>query len=167
MRTIKRHSGRGGFKRPDPHITMEKYNKLKEELKELKEIERPPAIREVKRLAEMGDFSENAAYQIAKGRLRSINNRITKIKDFLSHAEIISAGKDNDKISLGSRVTLEINGEKRTYKILGSAETDPGKGIISHNSPLGKNLIGRAKGETVKVKVKDRFIEYKIIEISS
>ncbi len=165
MRTPKRKPHKYAFDKPDPHITKGKYDRLKTELERLKKVERPPTAREVKSLAELGDFSENAAYQIAKGKLRSINNRITKIEKFLNHAEIISFNKNSDKIGLGSTVTLEINDKRKTYKILGSRETNPAKGIISHNSPLGKSLMGKKKGDIVEVKIKDKFTEYKIIDI--
>lgn len=155
MRTPKRKPGKYAFQKIDYYITPEKYKRLKAELENLKKIKRPPAIKEVKRLALMGDFSENAAYQIAKGKLRSINNRILKIQDFLNNAEIISSSLNKDKVSLGNLVTLESEGKIINYQILGSAETNPEKGIISQNSPLGKKLLGKKIGEIVKTQRKN------------
>ncbi|MHB8903906.1 MAG: GreA/GreB family elongation factor [Patescibacteria group bacterium] len=72
----------------DPHITEDKFEELKNKLAKLKNIQRPREAEEVKRLAAMGDFSENAGYQLAKSRLRGINQRILDIEDLLSRAEI-------------------------------------------------------------------------------
>lgn len=165
MRVPKRKPGKYALQKIDHHITPEKYKRLKAELESLKKIKRPPAIKEVKRLASMGDFSENAAYQIAKGKLRSINNRILKVKDFLSRAEIIEPNPRSDSVSLGSTVTLELNGEKKKYQILGSAETNPSRGTISQNSPLGKALLGKKTGQQAEVQLPNKTTVYKIIKI--
>ncbi len=84
MRVPIRKPGNYTGLKQDPYITQEKYNKLKARLNRLKNIERHPAIKDVKEQAAFGDFSENAAYGIAKGKLRSINNRILKIEGYLN-----------------------------------------------------------------------------------
>ena len=165
MRVPIRKPGKYTHLKTDPNITEEKYKRLKNELKNLKEIKRPPAIREVKRLALLGDFSENAAYQIAKGKLRGINSRILKIEDRLVRAEIIRKPRNNKFIELGHFVTTEREGKKKTYQILGSSETKPGSGIISHLSPLGKKLIGKSVGDIVSINQSGKSIKYKIIKI--
>lgn len=165
MRTLDRKKNKFARQKTDFHITQNKYERLKAELERLEKIDRPPAIKEVKRLALMGDFSENAAYQIAKGKLRSINRRILKVRDFLSHAEIIKPPPAGDVVVLGSRVTLDTGTKKRTYQILGSAETNPNKGVISHNSPLGKALLGKKTGQIVEIKLPQKTATYKIIRI--
>lgn len=148
----------------DPHITPEKFQELSDTLKQLLEVKRPREAKEVKRLAEMGDFSENAGYQMAKGRLRGINRKIDEIQDLLKRAEIITPGKGG-VIALGNLITLERNGKEKKYRLLGSAETDPNKGIISHNSPLGSALLGKKIGDQIKISLEDRKIEYKIINV--
>jgi transcription elongation factor GreA len=125
---------------------------------------RPPLIEEVKFHALNGDFSENAAYQIAKGRLRGLNQRIIETEDHLKNAVII-APSQNGRVVLGSRVTVEVNGKIKTFLILGSAETNPGQGVISRNSPIGSLLMGRRAGDRVKLKLKDRETEYEILKI--
>jgi len=149
----------------DPHITAAKYLELKDKLARLTKISRPRASEEVKRLALMGDFSENAGYQLAKSRLRSINYRILDIEDLLKRAEIIEPQKNSDFIQLGNLVTVEVGGRIKKYQILGSSETNPGTGIISHNSPLGAALIGKRMGDIIKVRLTDKTVEYKIIKI--
>jgi len=164
MRVPIRKPGKYTNLKQDPHITREKFDELKAKLERLKKISQPRTIAEVKRLAADGDFSENAAYQIAKGRLRGINQGILETEDMLKRAIIIER-KNNGTVQLGHIVTVEINGKQKTYQILGSSETDPSQGIISHNSPIGKSLIGRRVGEVVKVQLNNKNAEYKIVKI--
>lgn len=140
---------------------MELTNKLDR----LKNISRPRGAEEVKRLAELGDFSENVEYQLAKGKLRGINDNITKIENQLKNAVVISPQKQTDTVELGNTVTVESGGAQKSYQILGSVETNPHKGIISHNSPIGAALIGCKIGEVIKIKINDKEVEYKIISI--
>jgi transcription elongation factor GreA len=149
----------------DPHITAVKFIELKNKLERLLKVNRPRESEEVKRLALMGDFSENAGYQLAKSRLRGINNRILEIEDLLKRAEIIEPQKNSDFIQLGNLVTVEVNGKEKEYRILGSNETNPTTGIISHNSPLGLNLIGKRIGDKIKIQLADKTVEYKILDI--
>jgi len=165
MRTPTRKPGQYAHLKPDPHLSEEKFNELKNKLERLKNFSHPHAVAEVKRLAEMGDFSENAAYQMAKGRLRGINQRILNINDHLKSAIIIKPIKDAKIIQLGNKITVKIGDKQKTYIILGSTETDPTRGIISHNSPIGSALIGKRIGDKVEVELKNKTIKYKIIKI--
>lgn len=151
--------------KPDPNITLAKFTELKNKLERLKKFSHPKAADEVRRLAEMGDFSDNAAYSMAKGRLRGINQRILDIEDHLKRAIIIGSNGNSETIQLGSNVTIEAAGRQKTYQILGSAETNPVTGIISHNSPLGAALLGHRVGDKVIIKSASRTIEYQIIKI--
>jgi len=148
----------------DPHLTEEKFSELKNKLAGLK-ASQPEAAREVKRLSEMGDLSENAAYQMAKGHLRSINQKILELEDYLHHIVIIKPLGNTDTVQLGHRVTIETSGKQRTYLILGSSETDPSQGIISRNSPIGSAILGHKVGDIIRIKTKDTGIECKIIKI--
>jgi transcription elongation factor GreA len=150
--------------KPDPRITLAKFNELKANLERMKRA-RPALASEVKRLAAMGDFSENAAYQIAKGRLRGLNQGMLDIEDQLAHAEIIEPNKNKNIVGLGNFVTVESAGIAKTFQILGSTETDPSGGIISHASPIGAALLGRKIGETAIIKLANKAVEYKIIKI--
>lgn len=167
MRTPKRKAGIYTNLKIDPNITKEKFNELKARLYKLEKFSQPAASREVQRLAEMGDFSENAAYQMAKGRLRGINQRILDLKEQLKNAIIIETKKNKEQVQIGHTVTVEFNGKQKKYQILGSAETDPLKGIISHNSPIGSALIGFKAGDVVTVELENKSIEYRIIKIES
>ena len=164
MKLPTRKPGKYTHLNPDRHLTETKYHELKNRLDRLK-FNRPRAADEVKRLAEMGDFSENAAYQIAKGRLRGMNQKILEIENQLKRAIIIKPNKSIGVVQLGSTVTIEIAGRKKIYLILGSAETNPGRGIISSRSPIGASLIGKKIGDRVKIKLTDGAVEYIIIKI--
>ncbi len=164
MRIPIRKPGKYTHLKPDQYITEEKYNELKNKLDRLK-FNRPRLASEVKRLAEFGDFSENAEYQIAKGSLRGMNQKILEIEDHLRRAVIIKPVNNSGKIRLGCSATVEIDGRERTYLILGSAETNPGRGVISHNSPIGASLMGKKIGDKIKIKLADKMVECKIIKI--
>lgn len=163
MRIPTRKPGKYADLHRDPHMTQPKFDELTAQLARLLRA-RPGAANEVKRLAEMGDFSENAAYQMAKGRLRGLNQRIMEIEDHLKHAEIIYP-VTSGIIQLGSTVTIAQAGKQQTFKILGPTETNPSQGIISHKSPLGAALIGRNAGDTVDVGVSGKVVVVRILEV--
>ncbi len=159
-----RKPGKYMIQKPDPHLTQAKFDELQKKLEKLC-LNRPQAAKEVARLAELGDFSENVEYQLAKGRLRRINQNILEIEFTLKNAEIIAPNTSNKNVSLGHTVMVEVNNKVKTYQILGSSEANPDKNIISQNSPLGSNLLGKKIGDEVKIKLKDKDIIYKILEI--
>jgi len=148
----------------DPFVTQKKYDTWERTVTRLKE-ERGPAAMEVSRLAELGDFSENVEYQLAKRKLRRINNRITRIELQLGHAQIIESG-DGNHVVIGSTVLVDASGKERTYQILGSSETNPGRGVISHLSPIGQGLLGKKVGEEVSVMLPAGETIYTIKKIS-
>lgn len=164
MRVPKRKGGRRTFKSVDPYLTPAKFEELKMELQRLKEM-RAAAVAEVKRLGELGDFSENAAYGLAKGRLRWLNQRLFELEKQIKQAIILRSPSDKSYIQLGHRVTVETNGLNQTYLILGPEETNPTLGIISYKSPLGTALLGRKVGDEVIVDLGGRKVVYKIIKI--
>jgi transcription elongation factor GreA len=166
MRTPQRKPGLYTGLKADKNITAQKYQELSAKLEKLKKISQPRAITEVKQLALDGDFSENAAYQIAKGRLRGINQRICDISDHLKRAVIIKADGDHSFVKLGHRVTISNGNIEKTYLILGSAESDPQKGIISHHSPIGVALLGKKIGDQAQVQTATKKTIYKILKIT-
>lgn len=165
MRLPFRKPGKYSQVKNDNLITEAKYKELQSSVEHLKNVSRPVMMKEVARLAEMGDFSENFGYQAAKGKLRGINNAILKLEFQINHAEIIQAGKKGGAVHVGNSVTVLCNGKEHTFQILGSNETDPAKGIVSHSSPIGAALIDRVVGDVVQVPLKDREIEYTILKI--
>lgn len=128
----------------DHYLTKAKIQRMQDELKRLKEIEHPAAAAEVQRTGEMGDFSENAAYQVAKTNLRRILHRMTSLIERLKYAIPIEEGTGDDgQIRIGSRVKLESGGQEYEYQIVGVQEADPMHGRISYLSPLGAVLMGK------------------------
>lgn len=164
MQVPYRKPGKFSQIKSDPLMTQAKFDELEAKLRKLKEV-RPHAAQEVARLAELGDFSENVEYQLAKGRLRGINSGILKLERQLNDAEIIASNKKTDTAQVGHTVTIECNGKQKAYQILGSSETKPESGIISHNSPIGFALIGRRVGDIVKIKVGEKEVEYRVVRI--
>lgn len=164
MQVPYRKPGKFSQIKSDPLMTQVKFDELEAKLSRLKES-RPHAAQEVARLAELGDFSENVEYQLAKGRLRGINSGILKLERQLNDAEIIAPNKKTDTAQVGHTVTIECNGKEKTYQILGSSETKPEKGIISHNSPIGSALLGHRVGDEVKIVVGEKEVKYEVIKI--
>lgn len=165
MRIPKRKPSRYSDVNPDPYLTKEAILKLKEELNRMLNKTRPKLIEEMQLAASNGDFSENHAYQMAKGRLRGLNHRMLIIEEQLKQAIPIEDNKKDGIIRIGSTVTLEINGKQRVYQILGSQETNPTSGKISHISPLGKAILNHKAGEIIPVQTEQRTVEYKIISV--
>jgi len=165
MRTLNRKLESDNQKPFDPFLSSKKILEIGIKLKKLKDISRPKVAQEVGRLAEMGDFSENVEYQLAKGHLRRINTKILILENQLQQAEVIKVPKQFKTVQMGHKVVVEIGGRQKTYQILGSSEADPDKGIISYNSPIGSVLLGHKIDDVVKIKPVDRAVEYKIIKI--
>jgi transcription elongation factor GreA len=161
--TRKAETDRELLRQDDHFLTPAAIERMKKDLERLVKSERGPAAEEVHRLAQMGDLSENAAYQFAKQHLRRINGRITSIEEKLKHAIPIQAGSVDGKIRIGSTVTVRLNDKNMTFEIVGSQETNPAKGRISHLSPIGQALLGNKTGETATVKTADRVIVYEIL----
>ncbi|MFA5128294.1 MAG: GreA/GreB family elongation factor [Patescibacteria group bacterium] len=149
----------------DPHITEARAMEIEKKLERLKKVVRPKLSEEVSILAQGGDFSENAGYQSAKGKLRALNEKIMNYEGELRRALIIKPDKQTDTVQLGHTVTVSVGGKQKTYQILGSRETNPQKGIISHNSPLGEKLIGQSVGDIVQISAGGKEVEYKILKI--
>jgi transcription elongation factor GreA len=142
------------------YLTAAGIQQLKDELKNLEKA-LPNAISETARTGQFGDFSENAAYQIAKGKLRFINNEILVINDKLKRAKLIKEGSSSGVIGIGSTVVFKLDGKQRKYQIVGPAETDPSAGRVSHLSPIGSALIGHRAGD--KIEMNGKIVE--IIEV--
>ncbi|NCS99531.1 transcription elongation factor GreA [Candidatus Parcubacteria bacterium] len=150
----------------DPHLTEKKYTTYTQTLKRLKDVERPFWMNEVSRLAELGDFSENVEYQLAKGKLRQINNKILKLEYHLNSAIIIKTATC-DKVQLGHTVTLTDGIKEQTFTLLGPTETNPKKQVISYQSPLGSALMGKKCQEQIEVTLPSGTKTYTIINITN
>ena len=148
----------------DPLMTTGKFLELKTTLDKLKKSQ-PGAAKEVMRLAELGDFSENVEYQLAKGRLRAINQHILVTESRLNQAVMIAPQTQSNTIQIGHMVTVLVGGKEKKYTILGSSETHPERGIISNQSPIGEALLGHHIGDRVHVMIGQKEVEYHIQKI--
>lgn len=150
-------------------MTEEGHKKIEEELDELKSVKRKEISERIKQALEFGDLSENSEYDQAKDDQAKLEERILKLENMLRNASIIEENSiDKNVVSIGStvRVRAEDSDETEEYTIVGSAEADPFLGKISNESPMGKVIIGKKKGNKVKVPLPDgKFLSYKILSI--
>ncbi|MCC0740627.1 transcription elongation factor GreA [Clostridioides sp. ZZV14-5902] len=149
-------------------LTQEGYDKLEEELENLKVVKRKEVAERIKVAISFGDLSENAEYDEAKKEQAQVEERILKLENMVRKAVIIDESKiDLNVVTIGSIVKvkdLEFD-EAVEYTIVGSTEADPYDGKISNESPVGKALLGRAAKEVVEVQVPDGVAKFEILEI--
>ena len=131
------------------NITADGLKDLEKELEELK-ARRPELAEKIATARSYGDLSENEDYSAARGEQKVVEGRILEIEDILLHAKIIKSGK-KEKVAMGSVVTLESDGKKNTYTLVGAVEANPLEGKISNESPIGVAIFGKKVGEEVKL----------------
>jgi transcription elongation factor GreA len=150
-------------------ITPEGAARLREELLQLKSVERPAVIQAIATAREHGDLKENAEYHAARDKQSFIEGRIKEIEDKLARAEVIDPSKlAGDRVAFGATVKVSNadTGEEAAYKILGADESDLAKGSISVTSPLARSLIGKQVGDEVKVRMPGGERTYEILDIT-
>jgi transcription elongation factor GreA len=145
----------------------EGHRKLSDEVKHLRQVERPAIIEAIEAARAHGDLSENAEYHAAKERQGHVEATIADIEDQLSRAMVIDPKSlSGDKVVFGATVTLLDEDDKKVkYQLVGQNEADARVGRISYNSPLGRALIGRQKGEEVEVSTPSGEKYYKIAKV--
>jgi transcription elongation factor GreB len=151
------------------YITREGYKRLVDELTHLATVERPKVVREVSDAAAEGDRSENAAYIYGKRRLREIDRRMGFLQRRLKDVQIVEPkAEQKGRVFFGATVEVEDedSGESLSFRIVGVDESDPKSGDISWQSPVGKALLGKRVGDSVKVKWHAGSRELTITEIS-
>jgi transcription elongation factor GreA len=149
-------------------MTVVGLQKLREELKRLKEIERPRVIQAIAEARGHGDLSENAEYHAAKERQSFIEGRIREVEGKLAMAQVIDpATLSGERVVFGATVTLSDteSGEEVTYTIVGQDEADIRMGTISINSPIARALIGKEIGDTARVQAPKGAREYEIVDV--
>lgn len=149
------------------YLTKEGIEELRREHGELVGTKRPQILERLTQARSMGDLSENAEYVAAREELSFTDGRIDELEALLRQATLINHAKGNGKMSvqLGSRVTLHKDGKKEVFTLVGEWEADPAEKKISHQSPLGKALIGRKVGEKVEVAAPAGKILYTVLEV--
>lgn len=149
------------------YLTKEGLAELKKEYDELVNSKRPDVLSRVSQARNMGDLAENAEYAAAREELSFIDGRIDELEQLLKEAVVIrdTSKRSGDLVKLGSKVTLHAKGKKETFTVVGEWEADPKEKKISHESPLGKSLIGKKVGEKVQVEAPAGNISYLIVAV--
>jgi len=146
------------------YITKEGFKKLKDELNELVELKRPEIAQQIQSAREMGDISENAAYDEAKREQAFIEGRISELEEIIKSSKVADQ-KASEAVVVGSKVTLHIEGDEEIFHIVGAPEANPTEKKISHESPLGKELLGKKVGEKIEVEAPIGKLTYTILKI--
>ena len=149
-------------------LTLSGFKKLEEELKHLKNSERPAVIRAIAEAREHGDLSENAEYHAARERQSFIEGRIAELEDKVSRADVIDVAKLAGKnVKFGATVTVvdEDADEEHVYQIVGAEESDIGSGKLSVTAPLARALVGKAVGDRVEVSTPKGSKAYEILKV--
>jgi transcription elongation factor GreA len=152
-------------------LTPEGYKKLKEEIEYLSNEKRREVAERIRVARQFGDIAENSEYDDAKNDQALLEHRIAVLEERIANARVISK-KDvaKDVVSVGSHVKLRDVSAKETfeYHIVGSAEANPSENKLSNESPVGKAIIGKKKGETVEVQTpRGKALKYKILDIKA
>lgn len=145
-------------------VTQEGLEALKTEYEELTNAKRPQAVERLAAAREQGDLSENSEYTDAKQNLAFIDGRIAELEAVLHGVKVVTT-HTKGQVDVGCKVTLTINGKKEEFTVVGEWEADPMAKKISHESPLGKALLGKKVGEKVEVEAPAGKILYKVLHI--
>jgi transcription elongation factor GreB len=149
------------------YISPAGFARLKAELKQLVDAERPEVVKTVAWAASLGDRSENADYLYGKKRLREIDRRVRFLIKRLEAAEVVhSAGRDSDQVFFGATVRIRIKNEEKTISILGTDEVDPARGVVSWISPIAKALLKARQGDSVTLRTPVGEEKVEILEVS-
>ena len=144
------------------------YERLQSESNHLKLDIRPGVIKAIEEAADMGDLKENAEYHAAKEQQANIDRRLREIGEMLGNAQIVDPSElAHSRVSFGSTVVLEDldAGSEVTYTIVGGCESNPDIGLISFNSPLAKQILGKEEGDELKVRLPGGVKEFEVIEV--
>lgn len=148
------------------YLTKDGFSDLKKEYEDLTKVKRPEIVSRVSAARDQGDLSENAEYTAAREDLSFLDGRIEELEELLKEVVLIQDNvRANKAVNLGSKVTVKVEGRKEEYTVVGEFEADPTAKKISHESPLGKALLGKHVGETVEVEAPAGKIVYTVVTI--
>ena len=151
-------------------LTPEGYEKLKKEIELLQTEKRREVAERIRVAREFGDIAENAEYDDAKNEQAMLEHKIAQLEERLLSARVITKKEiSKDTVSVGSKVRLRDVGARQTfeYHIVGSAEANPAENKLSNESPVGKAIMGKKKGEVVEVAAPRGSLKFKILEIKA
>ena len=150
-------------------MTVAGYNRLQEELRHLKTVERPAVIKAIAEAREHGDLSENAEYHAARERQSFIEGRVLELEDRISRAEVIDVAKlSGSAVKFGATVTVadEDTDEESVFQIVGQDESNIKNGFLSITSPLARALIGKTVGDNVEVATPGGSKSYAVVAVT-
>lgn len=151
------------------YVSKESFEKMREELHQMRAVQRPAASRAIAEAREKGDLKENAEYDAAKEAQGLLEAKIAQLEGHISVARIVDASEiDTSKVSILTKVTITNVATKKTvtYQIVGEKEADLKLNKISSSSPIGKGLLGKHKGEVAEVKAPNGILKFKVENIS-
>lgn len=151
-------------------LTQEGYDALVEEYEIATTVKRKEIAEALKEARSYGDLSENAEYDAAKDAQAELEERISKLEEMMKVAKVVDGNTDKNIIDVGSKIVVEFEGkdggkQQKEYTIVGSAESDPFSGKLSNESPVGRALMGRKKGETVDIQLREKLVQYKVLNV--
>jgi len=147
------------------YLSAEKLEELKEELAQRQKEERRSIADKIEQAKELGDLSENFEYHEAKEQQAQNESRIVELQDMVRNAVIVEEKSGGDSIGIGAKFIVDLNGEEKTYELVGSTEADPLAGKISNETPVGMAFLGKAVGEEVEVDLPSGKVTYKVTKI--
>jgi len=151
------------------YYTAEGLKKLKDEIHDLKVVQRPKISQQIADARDKGDLSENAEYDAAKEAQGLLEAKISKLENLLANARLVDESQiDNSKVFILSTVKLKntANGAEMTYTLVAENEANLAQKKISVDSPIGKGVLGKAVGEIAEVQVPAGLVKFEILEIS-
>ena len=148
------------------YLSKEGLAKLRSELDEMISVKRPEVANRIHDAKEHGDLTENAEYEDAKNEQAFVEGRIQTLEALIKNATIIDENHSTEHVQIGSTVSVESGDGSETFTIVGSAEAKPGEGRISNESPVGRALLGKRKGDKILVRVPAGDFSYKIVSIT-
>lgn len=147
-------------------LTKEGLEELKKELKILIEVKRPEVVQKISIARDMGDLSENAAYVSARDDQAFIEGRISELEGIIKNAVVSSGVRSKGVVSVGCKIRVHVDGVEQEFYLVGGPEADPKEKKISHESPLGKALMGKKIGDKVEIDAPMGKLVYTILSVS-
>ncbi len=148
-------------------LTREGYEEMQRELNEIITVKRPEVIQTIREARQLGDPSESFDYEDAKRMQALLEVRVKELRAILAHASVVDRAASNGCVDIGSRVVVKSldDGLEDEYTIVGPAESSPSDGRISHESCVGRELMGKKAGDKVRVEVPSGVMRYKVISV--
>jgi transcription elongation factor GreA len=147
------------------YITKEQLKETKKELEELKGVKMKEIAEQIRYAASFGDLSENFAYHDAKEKQQFLLGKIIDLTNKIRNAKVVEKPK-GDKVQIGSIVQIDFDNEKQTIEIMTSGQSNPLEGKVSYESPLGKALLNKSKGDKFKVDINGNKVDCKILDVN-